>query len=249
MLRGRSLCWAAGVLVLSGAAAGCGASNSGLTAGPARAMVALDLRKVDWPTVTLPGSACDGSQPIRLHRPTVNARYWPRDDGTAFVRRIPRQWAGDFFATSGLTIITGPVVYGDLDGSGHADAALMVDCTNGSGTADGEIAFSWVIFSGRHDRLSVVGVLSARAHHPSTDPPTVINIAIRPGKITAWEYWDFHLPGSGHWAATIWSFSHGTLRPGVPRILRQAPGWFRACIARGDGDTGCSLDANPNAQA
>jgi len=165
------------------------------------------------------------------------------------MRQIPRQWAGHV-ATPSVTIITGPVVYGDLDGSRHADAALMVDCTNGGGTADGEIAFTWAIFSGRHDKLSVVGVLSARAHHPPTDPPTVINIAIRPGKITAWESWDFHLPGSGHWATTIWTYSHGTLRPGVARtISRQGPGWFRACIARGDGDTGSSLDANPNAQA
>jgi hypothetical protein len=197
-LRGCLLIAAVGLSIATG---GCGAARGSHTA--------LNLHRIDWLAVTVPGSACDLGRPIRFH------------DGAAFIPTIPRQWAHYHFAKAGITAYAGPVVYGDLYGSGYDDAGVLVDCTNGSGTADGEIAFKWVIFSGLHDRLSVVGIVSAQAHHALTDPPTTLQITIRPGKIIAHEFWAIGNL-TPHWATTMWAYSRGKLRAGKP-VLTGRP--------------------------
>jgi hypothetical protein len=209
VFRLRWLCLAV-ALLLSSAAAGFGSERS-RAAAPA---AALDLHKVDWSSVTLPGAVCGASKQIRLHH------------GRVFFSPIPRRWSRDhFYGKRGVTVDSGlaPVVFGDLAGNGGDDAGLSVDCTNGGGTADGVLLYSWVIFSGAGDRLSVLGIVTPRVQ-PSGELPTLIGIVIRPGKITAHEF--FYGPAdptccaSGR-ATTIWTYTHGALRPGVPVITRR----------------------------
>ena len=211
MSRLRWLCVVVGAILL-----GCTATT-GLGAEPSRpaaAASAFDIRKVDWAGVTLPGAACDALRPIRLHH------------GRAFVTPIPRQWSRDqFYGKRGLTVgsASDAVVFGNFAGGGEDDAGLDVDCNNGGGTADGALLYSWVIFSGRGGRLSVVGVVTPRVQ-PHEVLPTILTIAIAPGKITAHE--DFYGPDdatccSTGRATTTWTYAEGALHPGVPAITKH----------------------------
>jgi hypothetical protein len=209
MSRLRQLCLVVGAILLSTATIGLGAERSR----PAVA-AAFDIHKVDWASVTLPGSVCGASQPIRLHH------------GSAFVTPIPRRWSRDSFdGKRGITVDSGwdAVVYGDLAGSGHDDAGLLVNCNNGSGTADGALLYAWVIFSGHGGRLSAVGIVTPQVQPPEV-LPTLIGLAITPGKITAHETFygpaDATCCASGR-ATTIWTYAHGVLQPGVPAIIRR----------------------------
>jgi hypothetical protein len=200
-----------GAVLLSSAAAGFGGERSR----PALAASAIDLHKVDWASVTLPGSVCGASKPIRLHH------------GSAFITPIPRRFSRDSFPPGkrGVTVDSAAdaVVFGDLEGSGREDAGLAVNCNNGGGTADGVLLYAWAIFSGRGGRLSVVGIVTPQVQ-PSEELPTLIGIAIRPGKITAHEFFygpaDATCCSSGR-ATTIWTDAHRTLLPGVPVITRR----------------------------
>ncbi len=197
-------------VLLSSAAAGFGAERGR----PALAASAFDLHKVDWASVTLPGSVCGASHPIRLYH------------GTAFITPVPRRWSRDSFpGARGVTVDAGwdAVIFGDLAGNGHDDAGLAVNCNNGGGTADGALLYAWVIFSGRGGRLSVVGIVTPRVQPPE-ELPTLIGIAIKPGEITTNE--SFYGPAdatccSSGRATTTWTYAHGTLRPGVPVITRS----------------------------
>jgi hypothetical protein len=218
MLRfGRLACVA--LVAATFAAATASAENS--KAQPSAA--ALDLRSVNWSSVTLP-AVCGGSKPIKLHRPPTDADKTD-DAGTALITPIPRRWSGYWFDGS-LSVevdASGPLVYGDLAGSGHDDAGLLFDCNNGSGTADGALLWGWAIFSGTADKLTVVGVVTPRVQ-PAGVGATHLDIAIQPGKIIAYE--DVYGPydptagGSGR-ATTVWTYSHGQLRPGRPVITRR----------------------------
>ena len=199
-----------GAALLSSAAAGFG----GEPGRPALAASAIDLHKVGWGSVTLPGSVCGASEPIRLHH------------GSAFITPIPARFSGDFFpGRRGVTVDSFPdeVLFGDLEGGGRDYAGLAVNCNNGGGTADGVLLYAWVIFSGRGGRLSVVGTVTPQVQ-PSGQLPTGIEIAIKPGKITASEFFygpaDETCCSSGR-ATTIWTYGHRTLLPGKPTITRR----------------------------
>lgn len=115
------------------------------------------------------------------------------------------------------------VVFGDLAGGAHGDAGLMVNCNNGGGTADGVLLYSWVIFGGAGGRLSVVGIVTPQ-EQPPDELPTLIEVAIKPGQLTAHEFFygpaDATCCASGR-ATTTWTYEQGALRPGVPVITRQ----------------------------
>jgi hypothetical protein len=196
--------------LLSTAAAGFG----GEPGRPALAASAIDLHKVGWGSVTLPGSVCGASKPIRLHH------------GGAFITPIPRRFSQDFFpGRRGVTVDSSPdeVLFGDLEGGGRDYAGLAVNCNNGGGTADGVLLYAWIIFSGRGAKLSVVGTVTPQVQ-PSGELPTEIEIAIKPGKITATEFFygpaDETCCSSGR-ATTIWTYAHRTLLPGMPTITRR----------------------------
>lgn len=109
-----------GAALLSSAAAGFGEPGS-----RALAASAIDLHKVGWGSVTLPGSVCGASEPIRLHH------------GSAFITPVPARFSGDSFpGRRGVTVDSPPdgVVFGDLERSGRDYAGLAVNCNNGGGT-------------------------------------------------------------------------------------------------------------------
>jgi hypothetical protein len=187
------------------------ASASGSSA--ERVAAALNLDAVNWTAVTMP-PVCGGSKPIELHR------------GTALVKPIPHRWANyNFGGGHSVWVGSGPVIYGDLGGAAGPVAALNFDCTNGGGTALGELLMGWVIYSGEGDKLSVVGVVTPQAKHHQTDPPTTISIQITPEKITAHEFWSDGAETAG-WATTVWTYAAGGFRPGTPVIYCRAPAWW-----------------------
>jgi hypothetical protein len=114
-------------------------------------------------------------------------------------------------------------VYGDLGDDVGEVAALDFSCTNGGGTADGELLNGFVIFSGEGGNLTSVGVVTPQATLPRTDPAATIELKLAPGAITAFEYWPEQPP---RWATTIWTFAARRLRPGRAVISTSPPrGW------------------------
>jgi hypothetical protein len=205
----------AGVPAIALAVCATAAGLADASGGPVRAS-APDLHRIHWNGVTLPGAACDAPSPIHLH------------DGRALVTPVPARFAHDSFgAQHGLAVFAAGregVTYGDLAGAGSEAAGVRVDCTNGGGSADGELMFSWVIFAAAGSRPSVLGIVTARVQ-PAHELPTLMTIAIAPGRITVHE--SFYGPGdptccSSGRATTIWTYAERALQPGTPAITHQA---------------------------
>jgi hypothetical protein len=116
-----------------------------------------------------------------------------------------------------------PVVYGDLDGDGRDEAALVVDCSNGGGTADGVLAYAQVIFTAAGKSLRVVDVLTPQQPSRSNRLPTLLTVEIVRGKVVAREAWygahDGTCCPSGR-TTTIWTYRDGALRAGTPTVER-----------------------------
>ncbi|MGH3400771.1 MAG: hypothetical protein ACRDPO_39425 [Streptosporangiaceae bacterium] len=103
---------------------------------------ATTIRAVDWPDVTVPGSACGADQPIRLHR------------GVAFTESEVEPW------WPGVGVYGGLEAHGQL--AGRPAAAVSIVCDNGGGTADGQLGFAAVVYTLKAGLLSVIGVLTPR---------------------------------------------------------------------------------------
>jgi hypothetical protein len=168
----------------------------------------IDIHKVDWANVSVPASLCGARHPIRLHkgRAVVDSRRWPS---------VPR-----------VTVNSGwnPVVYGNLDGVGQDEAALVVGCNNGGGTAGGYLAYAQVIFTTAGKSLRVIGVVTPKQPRKPNRLPTLVTVKIRRGKIIAREAW--YGPHDGTCCptgrtTTVWTYAHGALRAGAPRITQR----------------------------
>jgi hypothetical protein len=165
----------------------------------------IDIHKVDWANVSVPGSVCGATHSIQLHkgRAVVHSRRWPS---------VPR-----------VTVDAGwnPVVYGNLDGVGQDEAALVVGCNNGGGTADGYLAYAQVIFTTAGKSLEVIGVVTPKQPRKANRLPTLVTVKIRRGKVIAREAWygpnDGTCCPSGR-TTTVWTYAHGALRAGKPKI-------------------------------
>jgi len=168
----------------------------------------LDVHKVDWSSVSLPGSVCGATHSIRLHkgRAVVDSRRWPS---------VPR-----------VTVDAGwnPVVYGNLDGVGQDEAALVVGCNNGGGTADGFLAYAQVIFTTAGKKLKVIGVVTPKQARKANRLPTLVTVEIRRGEVVAREAWygpnDGTCCPSGR-TTTVWTYANGALRAGKPKVTRR----------------------------
>jgi hypothetical protein len=112
-----------------------------------------------------------------------------------------------------------------LDGDGRDEAALSVVCTNGGGTADGQIRFTWVVFRGRPGRLQALAVIAARQrNNRSIHVPLLgLPVTIWRGGVTVPEAWygpyDATCCSSGR-AETIWKLKKGKLRPARTIVFR-----------------------------
>jgi hypothetical protein len=179
---------------------------------------AIDLHQVDWPNVTLPGSVCGASHPIHLHRhlAVVVSNRWGKRSRSASWPAWPR-----------VTVDAGwnPVVYGDLDGDGKDESALVVGCSTGGGTADGFLAYAQVIFTAGKKSPRVIGILTPQQRPDPRVLPTLLQVTIRRGEIVAQEAWyglnDGTCCPSGR-STTTWKYAIGRLRP-VTTVVQKRP--------------------------
>lgn len=174
-----------------------------------------NLHAVDWRKVALPGAVCGSSRPIR-------ARNYG-DGPEAFIHAdVDLLWWNPVWVYS-----WGRPRFGDLDGDGRDEAALQVVCANGGGTADGQLAFSDVIFKALGKTLRVVGIVTPRQPPLDLDKthvPLSLVSAIGRGRVVVSEAWYGRYDGtccaSGR-ARTIWTYRGGRLRPSRTTILRK----------------------------
>jgi hypothetical protein len=168
-----------------------------------------DLRRVKWSEASLPARVCGGRGVIHLH------------DGQANIRS--ERWSR--FPRVRISV-SGAVTYGDIDGDGHADAVVPVWCDNGSGTADGQLAESLVVFKadGGEGR-SVLGIV------PTTQPKILdvhpayfARARIARNEVSVDELWygpqDMTCCPSGR-VTTVWTYDGTTLHARAPTIVMR----------------------------
>jgi len=171
-------------------------------------IASADLHAVDWADVRLPAAACGASEPIQLRKgqAMVHSSEWP-------------WWA--------VVVVYAHIAsYGDLAGNGRDDAAEAVICSNGGGTADGQLASADVVFKPVGHTLRVVGIITPQQPlNPSTPHvPLLGGVDIQHGQITAHEFWygpaDGTCCASGR-AETIWAYRNGALQPTRTIVEKQ----------------------------
>lgn len=160
---------------------------------------AADLHRSKLTSVRVPAALCGTSGDFTLRNGSASgipSRYGPLDAGT-----------------------TGKVVYGDLDGDGHDEAAIDVYCNYSGG--NGVPGQGYVIITGQGGKPAPLGVVTAQRQTPQTFTSAVETIAISHNRIEATEDWyhpdDADCCPSGR-AHTTWTYSPGKLTPGKPRI-------------------------------
>jgi hypothetical protein len=165
-----------------------------------------DLRKIDWRTVLLPGGVCGSSQPIRL------SKVDSTNGGAAIHPDVDFVWWNPVEVNAWYS-----VSYGRL-GNGHQDAALGVMCANAGGTADGQLAFSVVVFEAVGKTLRVAGILRPHAPlNPYLGHVPLESVArVTGAKVVVKETWygayDGTCCGSGR-ATTTWTYRDGRFHP------------------------------------
>ncbi|KAB1140049.1 hypothetical protein F7R91_37490 [Streptomyces luteolifulvus] len=167
---------------------------------------ALDLRAVDWPSSTIPGSLCRSPTPIRLH------------GGTA--TNVPSAFDGpEENMPQDVAAYTEKITYGDVTGDGNDEAALPVLCANHDSTAAGQRAMGIMLFDGTHGRMELLGTLTSRQPRGG-EPPNFLEIKqMSPGKITVEDRYyrqgDANCCPSGHTTQT-WTYHSGRLTADAP---------------------------------
>ncbi|MCA1844314.1 MAG: hypothetical protein LC792_14220, partial [Actinobacteria bacterium] len=151
------------------------------TAPPSTSTPRRDIRETDWPNGAYPASVCGGSGTVQLlsSRGLVSSARW-RD---AWQGNDPPRMKSQVEVS-----FDGPVQYGDLDGDGKPEAVVPIWCTNGGGTAAGQLGQALVVYSGSPGRLELRGIISTT--QPATDGATYFDNAasqIDRGRITVEE--------------------------------------------------------------
>jgi hypothetical protein len=178
----------------------------------------IDLHQVDWAKVTLPASVCGASHPIRVrrHHAVVVSHRWGRQWRSPAWPSWPR-----------VTVDSGwnPIVYGDLDGDGSDEGALVVGCNNGGRTADGFLAYAQVIFTAGKKSPEVIGIVTPQQSPNPNVLPTLLQVVIGRGKVVAHEAWygpdDGTCCPSGR-STTTWKFIKGRLKA-VKTVVQERP--------------------------
>ncbi|WP_410633788.1 hypothetical protein [Amycolatopsis sp. cmx-4-83] len=158
-----------------------------------------DLHRTKLTSVRVPASLCDTNGDFTLRNGSasgISSRYGPLDAGT-----------------------NNTIVYGDLDGDGHDEAAIDDYCNFSGG--NGIPGQGFVVITGKSGKPAPVGIVTAQKQTPQTYTSGVETIAISHGRIEATEDWyrpdDAHCCPSGR-AQTTWTYNAGKLTPGKPRI-------------------------------
>jgi len=169
-----------------------------------------NIDSVDWGDVSTPGSACGADEPIHMH------------NGLAYVESAVEPWWPVVVASIGSQ-----ATYGDL--AGRQVAIAFIECTNGGGTADGQMGFAAVVYTLKDGLLSVIGVLTPRQPLNPNMPhvPLLGRLTIEKDEVIAEEAWygpnDGTCCASGE-AMTLWRLSHGFLAPYRTIVVRKPNG-------------------------
>jgi hypothetical protein len=179
--------------LLAGCASGGGRSPAG-------------VHSVDWGRVTIPGAVCAAPHAITLR------------DGKATIA-APSGVSGD---RPHVLVESSKVRYGSLTGSSGREAALNVSCSSTGGTADGQLADSWVIYSTAGGSLRQIGTLVPQQPSSSSPPPVPYfdhgadGITMQRGDVTVHEVWyrtDDATCCPSITATTVWRYAHGAFAP------------------------------------
>jgi hypothetical protein len=160
----------------------------------------IDLHHVAWRRVVVPGRVCGVRGSLRLR------------NGKAVINRhleVDANWH--------------PVVFGDLDADGSDEAALSVECSNRSGTADGALAYAIVVFTGGTSAPTPLAIIRPQ-HQRARMLPTLIQVAIRPRRINGREA--FYGPKDGTCcpsgrAVDTWKYVRGRVKLTATRVTRE----------------------------
>jgi len=160
----------------------------------------LNLHRVNWGNLAIPGQLCRVKGKIRLHK------------GQALISHS---------GYGPLDVVTSGPAYGDL-GHGQQVAALQVWCDNQGETAGGQLAEGLIVFSGAGGKLHVLGTLTPQYRpHSATHIPLVVVKRIGAERIVTTEYWytstDPDCCPSGR-ATTTWYWNGRSFKPGRTTI-------------------------------
>ena len=187
-------------------------------AGVASAQTALPLQAVGWPNETLPGAVCRSTGPIHLRHHLARIAH------TGFGDVDSSGKDPDLVEVSAAYDVT----YGQLGGIGPA-VAVDVACSNNGGTADGQIRFADVVFSGSAASVRPVGLLTPQQPHRAraSHVPLLGKVKWVHGRIVVAEYWygpdDPTCCASGR-ATTTWAYHSGKLTAVHTVVTRRAAG-------------------------
>lgn len=172
------------------------------TTSPSTTSPRVNLHDVDWSAVTVPGAVCGLNGPVTLSggKATVDA---------------PQLHAGtpQVLITDNTGNGQPAPVYGDLNGDGRDEAAILVWCSNTGGTAAGQLADSIVVYSADSGEAQPIGTL--RTQQPPATPPVhsalidgTVLPTFGPHTVTVHELWysatDADCCPSTH-ATTVWT--------------------------------------------
>ena len=185
------------------------AATSAFSVSAAAGLSRTDLHRVNWRRALVPASVCGTHRSVRMrngYAVAVSGR-WPA---------YPRVFIG---------VGAGAVVYGDLNGDGHDEAALQVDCANLGGTAGGQLAFAVTVYRPGVTEPVVVGVLTPQLRgDPHYHVPLVEARTITRGRVTVSEW--IYGPRDGDCCAsglarTVWHLHGRRLVAGTTAVLRE----------------------------
>ena len=172
-----------------------------------------NLHRIAWKYATLPGAVCGSAAPIKMRQnpvvgpgAVIRSRLWP--------------WQSRVGVAGGS-----PAVYGDVTGDGRDEAAITINCANGGGTADGQIAFATVIYTGSANTVRVLGIVTPRQPFlPTTTHVPLLQVTLHRGVVISDETWygpnDGTCCGSGR-ATTVWRYLNGVLKPGRTIVMQK----------------------------
>ncbi len=213
VIGGRPEAWIGGLLASAAALA---AAVAATAVASARVSLPLPLQAVGWQNEILPGAVCKSSRSIRLHNHVAQIAH------TGFGNVNSSGSDPDLVLVEAAYDVT----YGQLGGVGRA-ATVDVVCSNNGGTADGQIRFADVVFSGSATSVRAVGLITPQ-QPPSSDlshAPLLGMVKWVDGQIVVAEYWygpnDPTCCASGR-ATTTWAYHAGALTA-VRTVVTKRP--------------------------
>lgn len=178
-------------------------------AGARGASSLIDLHRANWREVVVPAKVCGTGKPVQLRDATALAHStrWPK------------------YARIMIAGSSRPDAYGDLNGDGHDEAGLQVDCANLGGTAGGQLAFAVVVYRpGRHVPVPAAVLTPQIRGDRQSHVPLIYAKAIALRKVVTMEA--FYGPRDGDCCAsglarTVWELRGDRLAPAPTVVLRK----------------------------